>query len=94
MIKKFENFENTRPSVKFPHSANDRFQANIDIFEMALENLKKILEENFANKSEANWGDVGSLSHINEELVNIIEGYDEEMADKLRALMNPPAPRQ
>lgn len=88
MIKKFENFEST-PRKKYPYTSQERYQVNIEIFTKAMAKLKEIMESKFAGKTNPDWGDVGSLSHINEELRDIIEGYDEAFAEELHKLMNP-----
>lgn len=57
MIKKFENFGKQPTRKKFPYTAEQRFEANIEIFVKAMDKLKEIMEENFANKSDEELAD-------------------------------------
>ena len=40
--------------------------------------------DNFYDTTNMNWGTIGSFNHINEELINMIEGFDFEYAEYLR----------
>lgn len=78
-IKKYSDFSNKKePTV------NDRMMVQTKVFQEGIKKLAEIMSIHFTNKREANWGTVGSFDHINEQIINIIESFDEEYAKHLK----------
>lgn len=89
MIKKFEEYtnESNLDSYKKPESIADRLKVNEDIFKECMSKIKEIMVNNFTG--DVNWSTIGSLSHINSDLIDIIEGWDEDYANMLREKLKP-----
>ena len=79
-LKRFN--ENNLPSR---NSAEERYNLQKQVFGEIMDELKTIMVNNFQN---ADWGTVASLSHINEQMLNIIEGWNEDKASELRQILN------
>ena len=89
MIKKFDEYinESDLNHYKKEESITDRLKVNEDIFKECMAKIKEIMVNNFTGN--VNWGTIASLSHINEDLINIIESFDEDYAIMLREKLKP-----
>ena len=72
---------------RYNDNINDRYDINMGAFILAIDTLKNIMNNNIANDKNFNWATIGSFSSINHKLADIIEGYDENIAIKIREML-------
>jgi len=85
MIKTFENFEKEDSGNN--QSASERLEVQKDLYHTFMNKIQEIVDKNLSNINNPDWGDVGSYAHINENLLDIIEGWDEKFSEEYRKLL-------
>lgn len=82
MIKTFEKFGEDA-FAKTP-SASERYEVQKDLHNKLMNKIQELVGKNLSNVENPDWGHVGSFASMNENLIDIIEGWDEDLADEFR----------
>lgn len=83
-IKKFN--ENNIVPIGDNNDPNYRMSINKKAFMVIMTEIKEIMINNFDNV-KPDWGTIGSINSINNKLLDILEGYNEDKANEIREML-------